>query len=81
MARYGRAGRSNGGENFIFIFIMVFVALMTILLIVTTSIPENTDPKKHTVYIGAGVAKICDGTTLVYNGDGTQVVPNSSECS
>ena len=62
---------------------LLFLLVFTITaLIIQHSAPENTDPRRGSVFIGdTDMTKICDGTTLVYSGNETSsVIPNSPEC-
>lgn len=66
-------------------FLPLFMITMVIFLIAVIFFApceeDNTDPRKGVVWIQhSSVTKVCDGSTLVYNGDGTQLVPNSPEC-
>jgi hypothetical protein len=62
----------------VFLLLVPFFIAM-IIVTVTDDSEHNTDPKKGIVWIGS-ISKRCDGTTLIYNGDGTQLVMNSPEC-
>jgi hypothetical protein len=64
----------------VYIFGIFLVPLIAIFIIANACDSEkNTDPRKGVVWIGS-VTKRCDGTTLIYNGEGTQLVMNSQEC-
>jgi hypothetical protein len=84
MARYDRHGNkrrySRSTEIGPFFVIGAFLLAVIIMSVVAISAPENSDPRKGSVYVGAGVAKVCDGTTLIYDGEGTQAIQNSPEC-
>lgn len=61
------------------LLLLVPFFIVMIILTVTDDSEHNTDPKKGIVWIGS-ISKRCDGTTLIYNGKGTQLVMNSPEC-
>jgi hypothetical protein len=64
----------------VYIFGIISIPLIAGFIIAASCDSEdNTDPKKGIVWIGS-VTKRCDGTTLIYNGEGTQLVMNSPEC-
>ena len=71
--------RLDGDSVFVFFFVSMFAILFIAILFIPCE--KNTDPRKGSVWISdSGVTKVCDGTTLVYDGEGTQLIPNSPEC-
>jgi hypothetical protein len=70
--------------TWILILITVSIVMLFTVYVVHYSItpgPVNTDPRLGQVFIGGGdVVKFCDGTTLIYDGQSTTTISNSSEC-
>jgi hypothetical protein len=62
------------------VFVIVLFGIIFTLITLILTHKDNTDPRRGAVYVGAGVTKQCDGTTLIYDGEGTQLVMNSPEC-
>lgn len=66
------------------LILAVFVSMivLAVVLISGDDGSDNTDPKLGDVYIGNGVYKFCDESTLVYDGGrgGVSVLENSPEC-
>jgi hypothetical protein len=65
----------------VYIFGILLIPLIVIFVTATAcDSEENTDPKKGIVWVGNSITKRCDGTTLIYNGEGTSAILNSTEC-
>jgi hypothetical protein len=61
--------------------IVMLFAVYVVYYSRSTPGPVNTDPRLGQVFIGGGdVVKFCDGTTLIYDGQSTTTISNSSEC-
>lgn len=80
-ASNGRYQRHDHTGLVVGVVIACIIAVAAAIASIPSTQQENKDPKKGMVYIGdTNTFKICDGTSLVYNGAGTTVVKDSPEC-